>query len=286
MRQQGYGRIVMTTSAAGLFGNFGQVNYSTAKMALVGFMNTLKLEGAKYDIKVNTVAPLAATRLTRDVLPPTFADQLKPEFAAPLVLYLCSQQCPVSGGVYNAGMGFYSRAAVVSGPGAWLGNEEKMPTPEGIAANWTQIRSLSGAQAYPDANAALMDMLTGPRETPQGSEGEAEEPAEGEAMTVQGVFEGLPDAFLPEAAAGVDVVFQFSISGPSGGDWHVTIKDGQCAATAGVHDQPTTTLKMSDEDFVKYVGGQLPAMQAYTTGKLKIEGDLMKSQLVEKLFKF
>jgi NAD(P)-dependent dehydrogenase (short-subunit alcohol dehydrogenase family)/acyl dehydratase/putative sterol carrier protein len=286
MRQQGYGRIVMTTSAAGLFGNFGQVNYSTAKMALVGFMNTLKLEGAKYDIKVNTVAPLAATRLTRDVLPPAFAEQLKPEFAAPLVLYLCSPQCPVSGGMYNAGMGFYSRAAVVSGPGAWLGDEERMPTPEEIAANWKQIRSLSGAQAYPDANVALMDMLTGPKETPQAAEEEAAEPAKAETTTVQGVFEGLPDAFQPEAARGVDVVFQFSISGPGGGDWHVAIKDGQCTVETGVHDKPTTTLKMSDEDFLRYVGGQLPAMQAYTTGKLKIGGDLMKSQLVEKLFKF
>jgi putative sterol carrier protein len=131
-----------------------------------------------------------------------------------------------------------------------------------------------------------MDMLTGPRETPQESEGEAEEPAKGEAMTVQGVFDRLPDAFQPEAAAGVDVVFQFSISGPSGGDWHVAIKEGQCTVEASVHRVPTTTLKMSDEDFLRYVGGQLPAMQAYTTGKLKIQGDLMKSQLVEKLFKF
>ena len=91
MRQQGYGRIVLTTSAAGLFGNFGQANYGSAKLALVGLMNTLKLEGAKYDIKVNTVAPLATTRLTQDVLPPDFADKLKPEFVAPLVLYLCSE---------------------------------------------------------------------------------------------------------------------------------------------------------------------------------------------------
>jgi NAD(P)-dependent dehydrogenase (short-subunit alcohol dehydrogenase family)/acyl dehydratase/putative sterol carrier protein len=288
MRQQGYGRIVFTTSAAGLFGNFGQTNYGAAKMGLVGLMNTLKLEGRKYDIKVNTVAPLAATRLTRDVLPPDFRDKLKPEFAAPLVLYLCSERCPSTGGVYNAGMGHYSRATVVSGPGIWLGDGDQLPTPEAIAANWHRIISLEGAQAYDDANTALLDMLTGPKETPP--EAEAKEgqvaSAGGEPDSVQSVFDSLTSAFQPEAAANVDVIFQFSISGPSGGDWYAVIKDGACTVDTGLFDKPTTTLKMSDEDFLKYVGGQLPAMQAYSTGKLKIEGDLMKSQLVEKLFKF
>ena len=71
-----------------------------------------------------------------------------------------------------------------------------------------------------------------------------------------------------------------------GGDWYAVVREGACTVEAGIHDKPTTTLKMSDEDFLKYVSGQLPAMQAYSSGKLKIEGDLMKSQLVEKLFKF
>jgi putative sterol carrier protein len=82
------------------------------------------------------------------------------------------------------------------------------------------------------------------------------------------------------------VVFQFRISGPGGGDWHAVIKEATCTVEQGIHDRPTTTLKMSDEDFMQYVGGRLPAMQAYTTGRLRIEGDLMKSQLVEKLFRF
>jgi NAD(P)-dependent dehydrogenase (short-subunit alcohol dehydrogenase family)/acyl dehydratase len=292
MRDQGYGRILFTTSAAGLFGNFGQTNYGSAKMGLVGLMNSLKLEGAKYNIKVNTVAPLAATRLTQDVLPPDFIDQLKPEFIAPLVLYLSSEQCPASGGIYNAGMGHYSRAAIVSAPGVALGAE--IPTPEAIAAHWPKIIFLHGAKEYAEANAALMDMLSGPQptdsETPaeeKAREGEkAAEAATGKPTTVKAVFEGLPGAFQPEAAVGVDVVFQFRISGPGGGDWYTTIQQGKCSVGAGIHEAPTTTLKMSDEDFLKYVSGQLPAMQAYTAGRLKIEGDLRKSQFVEKVFKF
>jgi NAD(P)-dependent dehydrogenase (short-subunit alcohol dehydrogenase family) len=91
MKAKGYGRIVMTTSAAGLYGNFGQTNYTAAKLALVGFMNTLKIEGKKYDIKVNTIAPVAASRLTEDILPPDLFDKLKPEFVTPMTLFLCAE---------------------------------------------------------------------------------------------------------------------------------------------------------------------------------------------------
>jgi putative sterol carrier protein len=186
-------------------------------------------------------------------------------------------------------MGHYSRATVVSGPGIWLGDDAGAPTPEEIAANWKEVTTLKGAQNYRDANAALMAMLTGPKETPEGEEEKAERgetPPRDTPVDVQRVFDNLPSAFQPEAAAGVDVVFQFSISGPGGGDWYAAITDGACTVEAGAHDKPTTTLKMSDNDFLAYVGGRLPAMQAYSTGKLRIEGDLMKSQLVEKLFKF
>jgi len=155
MRDNGYGRIVLTSSSAGLYGNFGQTNYSAAKLALVGFMNTLKIEGEKHNIKVNTIAPMAATRLTANILPPDLAEKLKPEFVAPLVLYLCSDQCPVTGALYNAGMGYYNRAALMTGPGVQLGSGQEIPAPEEVARNIDRIISLEGAVEYPNALTVL-----------------------------------------------------------------------------------------------------------------------------------
>ena len=96
----------------------------------------------------------------------------------------------------------------------------------------------------------------------------------------------MPRVFQADKAAGVEVIFQYRISGPKGGDWYAMIKDETCQVTQGVHKTPTTTIKMADDDFLALMEGKLKAMQAYTSGKLKIEGDLMKSQLIEKLFKF
>ena len=96
----------------------------------------------------------------------------------------------------------------------------------------------------------------------------------------------MPKAFNADAAKGVDVVFQYNIAGEGGGDWYCAVKDGACQVAAGSHDKPVCTLKMDAGDFLAMMSGSLPAMQAYTSGKLKIEGDIMKSQLIEKLFKF
>jgi putative sterol carrier protein len=281
MKEKGYGRILMTTSAAGLYGNFGQTNYTAAKMGLIGLMNTINLEAQKYNIKVNTIAPVAASRLTEDILPPEFLDKLKPELVAPMAMYLVSEQCPVSGNIYNAGLGCYNRAAVVTGPGAVVGDGSEIPTPEQLVAQWKRVVDLKDAKTYQNANEIIGDAL-----------GALSKPAETVTETVAGftsvadVFGAMPKAFVADAAAGVDVVFQYTISGDDGGDWFCVINAGTCQVQAGTHDQATCTLKMSSQDFLDLMNGKLPAMQAYTSGKLKIEGDIMKSQLIEKLFKF
>ena len=103
--------------------------------------------------------------------------------------------------------------------------------------------------------------------------------------SVGDIFDALGKSFNADAAAGVDVVFQYNISGDGGGDWYTAIKDQACTVEAGAHAKPSCTLKMAAPDFIAMMSGQLPAMQAFTSGKLVIEGDIMKSQLIEKLFK-
>jgi len=148
MRANNYGRIIMTTSGAGLFGNFGQSNYASAKMGLIGLTNVLKLEGAKYNIMTNVIVPVAASRLTEDVLPPEFFEKMKPDYITPAVLYMCSEECQDSGMIINATLGYYSRTAILTGPGAILSKDGKVPSVEEVRDNWGAITSLENPKYF------------------------------------------------------------------------------------------------------------------------------------------
>ncbi|HMO95813.1 MAG TPA: SDR family oxidoreductase [Tepidiformaceae bacterium] len=144
-RQQAYGRVVLTTSSSGIYGQFGQANYAAAKTAMLGLMNVLKQEGAKYNVNVNTVAPVAGTRLTQTVMPQEMVDRLKPELVAPAVVYMVSQECQDSGLIIEAGAGNFNRAAIVKGPGVQPGMGE-FKDAEWCQENWDKITSLEGAE--------------------------------------------------------------------------------------------------------------------------------------------
>lgn len=148
-RQQAYGRVVLTSSNSGYIGNFGQSNYGAAKAGLIGFMNVLKLEGAKYNVMVNCLGPGAATRMTIGLMQQREGgqerlQQMAPELVAPVVTYMCSPDCKDSGMVLEASGGSFGRAAIVRNDRVEVAN----PTADGIAANWEKIIDLGSAKAY------------------------------------------------------------------------------------------------------------------------------------------
>ncbi|HEY1279276.1 MAG TPA: SDR family oxidoreductase [Acidimicrobiales bacterium] len=151
MREQGYGRVVNTSSGAGIFGNFGQTNYGAAKMGLVGLTRVLAVEGAKSNIKVNAIAPVAHTRMTEDILGP-IAERLAPEWVTPIVTWLAHEDCPVTGEVFSVGGGRVAKVFIGVTPG--YANTESL-SPEDVRDHFDQIRSEDGYAVPANLNEEL-----------------------------------------------------------------------------------------------------------------------------------
>ena len=154
MQARSYGRIVMTTSAAGLYGNFGQTNYGAAKLGIVGLMNSLKIEAQKHGIFVNTVAPVALTRMTEGLPFAAMLGAAKPEHVSAAVAFLASEACDFSGAILAAGAGYFSRVQIIEGRGVHL--QDDALSPEGVASHWAQIADMSAARPFDSAGAALL----------------------------------------------------------------------------------------------------------------------------------
>ncbi|MDO8698901.1 MAG: SDR family NAD(P)-dependent oxidoreductase [Rhodoferax sp.] len=157
MNEQKYGRIVMTTSSSGLYGNFGQSNYGAAKMALVGLMQTLALEGAKNDIRVNCLAPTAATRMTEGLMPEAVLAALKPEAVVPAMLVLASQDAPTRT-ILLAGAGTFEAAHITMTQGVWIGNDAQ--TPERLAERLAEVTDRTGDQVPQSGSAQGSNEVT------------------------------------------------------------------------------------------------------------------------------
>ncbi|KAL5005553.1 hypothetical protein ScPMuIL_019009 [Solemya velum] len=159
MKKQNFGRIIMTSSAAGLYGNFGQANYSAAKMGLLGLSNTLSIEGQKYNISCNTIAPMAGSRLTEDIFPPELVEALKPEYVSPLVLYLCHDQCNETGGLFEVGAGWASKLRWERTDGAILRKKGENMTPEAVRDNWDKLACFENADHPNKDQGAIAKMM-------------------------------------------------------------------------------------------------------------------------------
>ena len=144
MKEQEFGRIVMTSSSSGLFGNFGQTNYAAAKMGVVGLMNTLKLEGAKYNVHTNSIAPTATTRMTEHLFPAEFAEKLDPKYIIPAVIFLASEKAP-NGEILEAGGGVVANTYVMETMGKYFGTDENF-TAEAVANHWAEIANTTDAR--------------------------------------------------------------------------------------------------------------------------------------------
>jgi NAD(P)-dependent dehydrogenase (short-subunit alcohol dehydrogenase family) len=159
LRAKAYGRVVVTSSNSGIYGTFGQSNYGGAKLAVVGFMNALRLEGQKYNIMINALAPIAATRMTGDVMPAPVLEKLNPQFVSPMVAYLCSEQCQRTGDIWSAGGGTFARIEYREAEGLKIGG--RAPTIEDVADNIDKIADVSASRVFRTAGEEVQAVVSG-----------------------------------------------------------------------------------------------------------------------------
>lgn len=314
MLEQGYGRVIMTSSAAGLYGNFGQANYSAAKLGLLGFAQTLAAEGKKKNVFVNTIAPVAASRMTATVLPEDILQLLKPEYVSPLVGFLCSEDNKdVTGQTFEIGAGWIARIRWERSHGVLFPVDREL-LPEEIKANYQHIgdfssptypQSLQDSMGLVTANlankGASAKIVTGPK-----SAGASPAPAGAAAAPAAAAASGAGGLNVPGfkasavmaqldskvKAAGAALVaqiggiYEFDI-GADGKrqSWTVDLKNGAGAVRTGKPEQAGVTLSLADDDFVALMTGKLNAQNAFMQGKLKIKGNMGLAMKLEALTK-
>ncbi|KAL8444093.1 hypothetical protein Emed_006380 [Eimeria media] len=298
MVKQGYGRIVNTASASGLYGNFGQANYSAAKMALVGLGKTLAAEGAKYNIKVNCIAPLAGTRMTETILPPALVKALKPECVAPVVLYLSSKDCEETGQVFEVGAGWVAAVRWQRSPGKLFPSSYTL---EDVTRDWEKVGNYAANVTYPTSLQDSLMMQLPSDSTPQTNGVEKSsapaETSQAQPPASQGMSSQMRSAkifnmiaaFLDQAKDAtenlkkkVNSCFHFEISPqkgqPAALKFTIDLKtDAGGRAVEGLQGNSDATFIMADDVFVLICLGQLNPQVAFLQGKMKIRGSMAKA---------
>ncbi|KAJ3415362.1 hypothetical protein HDV05_005099 [Chytridiales sp. JEL 0842] len=312
MMKQKYGRIVNTTSAVGLYGNFGQANYSAAKAGVIALSNTLALEGRKNNIIVNTIAPNAGTRMTATVMPPEMVEALKPDYIAPLVAFLNHESNTNTGGVYEVGSGWVAKVRWQRTGG--VGFPVNVPLlPEHVASRWADITNFDDGRAtYPtsaqdsfmavQANFDNVAPVSGsakpsaPAPKPAAPKAAAPSGPVGGKFAAAAIFKTLEQgvASLPEKDRKAllnktKAVFEFTLKNDAGETqtWFVDLKNG--SGSAGVGNAPSGKADMNvaiaDKDFVELASGRLNAQKAFMSGKIKIKGNMGLATKLEGILK-
>jgi len=307
MRDQNWGRVIMTTSVAGLQGNFGQANYASAKLGLVGFAQSLSQEGKKQNIFVNTISPIAGSRMTATVMPPDLIQALKPEYVSPLVAFLCSDDCNFSGQTFEVGAGWISRVRWERSSGAMFPVDRDL-SPEDVKKYWHVATDFS-APFYPStmnegsnnimpnlenkgANAKMPSVASAKSAAPAAAGGAAAPAASlapVDGFKASAVFAALAKQIQGQGAAlvkEINGVYEFDIGGASGRQsWTVDLKNGAGSVANGKPAKADCTLSLGDDDFVALMTGKLNAQNAFMGGKLKIKGNMGLAMKLEKITK-
>ncbi|KYQ88875.1 peroxisomal multifunctional protein [Tieghemostelium lacteum] len=288
MRDNKFGRVVMTSSAAGLYGNFGQANYGAQKMALVGFANTLAQEGKARNVNVNTIAPVAASRLTESVMPPDLLQQLKPEYIVPLVLYLCHEDTQETGSVFEVGAGWVSKVRLQRSSGVYI----KDITAEKIKENWAGIENFDKPQYPTSASDSVSGILSAVSSQPATSaplhrkpstSAPTPSPSTSESVEVAGfasssVFKTIQQTVATngeELVKKINGIYLFNVkSSGKQQQWTLDLKSGKGSIQKGAGAKPSVTINVEDQDFVDIMSGKLNAQTAFMKGKIKIAGNM------------
>ncbi len=301
MVQNNYGRIVNITSGAGLYGNFGQSNYSTAKMGIVGFTNTLSIEGAKYNVKCNALAPIAATAMTATILPPAMMNSLDPKHIAPFVAYLASDNCKVNGKIFELGANWYSCIRLQRSRGVYLGTDTQPATMEDIGENIDNITDFDHDATFPtaitDALKEIMAVSTSTRPSisrvpvaskPTASPVVASSKSESSSTSITSHNINEIQRHLTtniEASRALcevlDAIIQFDVQITSSSTVSYQFDFRKSASnvtvTEGTSSKPAVTIILQESNFSKLLKGKLSTEFAYLSGALVVKGSMPKA---------
>ena len=273
-REKRAGKIINTSSGAGLYGAFGQVNYSSAKIAIHGLTQALAKEGESRNIQVNTIAPIAGTRMTETVLSKELIDALSPDYVVPLVAYLAHESTEVTGGAFEVGAGYISKIRWQRTEGKQY--DWKKISPEAIAKDWEQITSFESENDYPESlNDTLFHMMNNVERNTTG----AEDLKSAEIFSMMSEY--LSRGEGADLVDKVGAIFQFDIrakkGGPVLGSWEIDLKNTPPSCKVGKAATTDATFTMIDSDFEKVCMGTLNPQMAFMQGKMKIKGNLGKA---------